>query len=95
MIEFVGLAATVGRYIASIWRAAVERKAFNLFLHMDERLLRDIGFTRADVVDSFTPQMGPFGSLMERRNGKHAASIAPRPDHAAPQGKKPPASLAA
>ena len=39
------------------------------FLHMDERLLRDIGLTRADVVDSFTAQMEPFGFLIARRDG--------------------------
>lgn len=93
MLEFVGAAATAGRYIASIWRAALERKAFNVFLHMDERLLRDIGFTRADVADLFTAQMGPFGNVMARRD----VSLRPEraANNAAPQDKKPPASLAA
>jgi uncharacterized protein YjiS (DUF1127 family) len=99
MLEFVGWAATAGRYIASVWRAAVERKARNMFLHMDERLLRDVGLTREDVADSFATQMEPFEFLMARRNGRRVESIAPRLDRAAneaaTQDKKPPVSLAA
>jgi uncharacterized protein YjiS (DUF1127 family) len=93
MLEFVGMAATAGRYIASIWRAAAERKALNVFQHMDERLLRDIGFTRVDSVDSFTAQMRPFGGLMERRDDSLRPERAA--NDAAPQDRKSPASLAA
>ena len=99
MIDFVGMAAAAGRCIASVWRAVLERRARNMFLHMDERLLRDIGFRRADVADSFTAQMGPFGFLMARRGGGRVEPLAPRRDRAAidtaPQAKKPSASLAA
>jgi uncharacterized protein YjiS (DUF1127 family) len=87
MVEFVGLAETAGRYIASKWRASVERRARNMFLHMDEHLLRDIGFRRADAADPITAQMGSFAPVMKRRN--EAAN-----DTGA-QDKKPPASLAA
>ena len=99
MIEFVGLAAAAGRCVASLWRAAIERRALNALLQMDDRLLRDIGLTRADVVDSFTKRMGPFDLLMARRDERRAArshfQLTRRANHAAAQSNEPPASLAA
>ena len=100
MIEFVSLAAAAGRYIVSLWRAVLERRAMNALLHMDERLLRDIiGLIRVDVVDSFTPRMGSFELLMARRDERRAGRRSFHLDHPAVgvlrPSKEPPASLAA
>jgi len=59
MIEFVGLA--VAAYRAAAWRRGSSPRP-----HLNDRLLRDIGFTRACVADghrSRTPLIpfGPFG----------------------------------
>ena len=99
MIEFVSSAAAAGRYIASLRRAALERRAMNALLQMDERLLRDIGLIRVDVVDSFTPRMGSFELLMARRDERRAGRRSFHLDHPAVgvlrPSKEPPASLAA
>ena len=59
MIEFVGLAVAA-------YRAAAWRRASSPLPHLSDRLLRDIGFTRACVADgrrtrSSVIPFGPFG----------------------------------
>ena len=51
MLEVASLAASAGRRIMTACRTAALHRASPL-LYMDDRMLRDIGITRADAVDS-------------------------------------------
>jgi uncharacterized protein YjiS (DUF1127 family) len=52
MLEVASLATSAGHLIITAYRAAALRGALNPLLYMDDRMLRDIGLTRADVVMS-------------------------------------------
>ena len=58
MFDIASLAATVGARIASARGAAMTRRAIVPPRYTDERLLRDIGLSRADVIDGLSSPVG-------------------------------------
>ena len=64
MLEVASLAISAGRRIITAYRAAALRRALSPLLYMDDRMLRDIGITRADAVDSRIS----FDRVMRRTN---------------------------
>ena len=70
MLEVASLAISAGRRIVTAYRAAALRSALRPILYMDDRILRDIGLTRADVVDSGIS----FDRVMRRTNSIDATS---------------------
>ena len=69
MLEVASLAVSAGRRIMTACRTAALRRASPL-LYMDDRMLRDIGITRADAVDSRIS----FDRVMRRTNSVDATS---------------------
>jgi uncharacterized protein YjiS (DUF1127 family) len=64
MLEVASLAISAGRHLITAYRAAALRGALRPLLYMDDRMLRDIGITRADAVDSRIS----FDRVMRRTN---------------------------
>jgi hypothetical protein len=54
MFKVFGLAAAAGRHVGAAFRAFMARRAMRPLASMDDRMLRDIGLTRADVIHCFS-----------------------------------------
>lgn len=54
MFDFIRLAQTAGRHFMAAYRNSAARRAMRPLMAMDERMLRDIGLTRGDVVGCFS-----------------------------------------
>lgn len=54
MFKVLGLAILAGRHAGAAWRAFMARRAMRPLATMDDRMLRDIGLTRADVIRCFS-----------------------------------------
>ena len=65
------------RYIYGAYVSAVVRKSIRPLLSVDERLLRDIGLTRADVVDCLSSPLAddPSDLLIARRRERAATRV--------------------
>jgi uncharacterized protein YjiS (DUF1127 family) len=70
MLEVASLATSAGRRIVTACRAAALQRALMPLLYMDDRMLRDIGLMRADVVLSRIS----FDRVMRRTNSIGATS---------------------
>ena len=70
MLEVASLATSAGHRIVTACRAAALQRALMPLLYMDDRMLRDIGLTRADVVLSRIS----FDRVMRRTNSIGATS---------------------
>lgn len=73
MLEVASLAISAGRRIVTAYRAAALRRALRPLLYMDDRMLRDIGLARSDVVDSHLSRIS-FDRVMRRTNSIDAPS---------------------
>jgi uncharacterized protein YjiS (DUF1127 family) len=80
MFDFIRLAQTAGRRFMAAYRNAAARRAMRPLMSMDDRMLRDIGLTRGDVVGCFSSSLpgDSFGLLIARREERRAAR---RPDY--------------
>ncbi len=68
-------AAAVGGDVRTVGQART-RHAMRTMLEFDERLLRDVGLTRADVVQCLSsPDIDPFGVLEGRRKSYRAVVL--------------------
>ena len=54
MFKVLGLAILAGRHVGAALRACMARRAMHPLATMDDRMLRDIGLTRADVIHCFS-----------------------------------------
>lgn len=70
MLEVASLAISAGRRVMTAYRAAALRRALRPLLYMDDRMLRDIGLTRADAVDGGIS----FDRVMQTTNSIDATS---------------------
>ena len=73
MRDFVRTAALgTGRFLSSLATAILARRAITPLLYANERMLRDIGLSRADIIDSLAEPLGtdPSQLLIARINKK-------------------------
>jgi hypothetical protein len=77
MFKFANPAGAAVQYLYSVFIAASARKSIRPLLKVDERLLRDIGLTRADVIDCLTNPMNedPSELLISRRRERAASRV--------------------
>ena len=80
MFDFKTLAATAARRCSALVSAILERRLILPLLYADDRMLRDIGLSRADVVESLSSPLraNPSQLLIERINGRREAASARR-----------------
>ena len=73
MLEVASLAMSAGRRVMTAYRAVALRRALRPLLSLDDRMLRDIGLTRGDVVDSYSSRLS-FDRVMRPTNSVDAIS---------------------
>jgi hypothetical protein len=70
-----------GQYIYSAFKAAAARRAIRPLLAVEERFLRDIGITRADVIDCLSSPLADDPSeLLKARRGRPQVALRPVPE---------------
>ena len=98
MFEFKAAAAAAARKLSTIVTAALARRAVMPLLYANERMLRDIGLSRVDIVDSLNGSLcaDPSQLLVERQQERRNAEPAVRrSEPAKPRAMSRPDSIAA
>lgn len=68
-------AAAIRNRVQAVGRTR-NRRVMRTMLEFDERLLRDIGLTRADIVECLSsPDADPLGVLQTRRTSRRAVAL--------------------
>jgi hypothetical protein len=72
MFDFKTAAAAAGGRLSAAVSAILARRVVMPLLYADERMLRDIGLSRADIIDSLAEPLGtdPSQLLIARINKK-------------------------
>ena len=95
MFDFKTLGAAAGRRCSALVSAILARRLILPLLYAEERMLRDIGLSRVDVVESLASPLraDPSQLLIERINERHEAAAARRTAAiAANDAESPPAA---
>ena len=94
MFDFRTAVAAAGRRGSAVFSAIMARRLILPLLYANERMLRDIGLTRVDVVESLSGSLcaDPSQLLIERINRRRAGSDTHRRTAvAANEAESPPA----
>lgn len=75
MFDFKRAASAVGRGFSKAFSAYLARRAIMPLLYANERMLRDVGLSRADIVDCLSGSLcaDPSRLLIARISGRHEA----------------------
>jgi hypothetical protein len=92
MFDFRTAVAAAGRRCSAVVSAILARRLILPLLYANERMLRDIGLSRVDVVESLSGPLcaDPSQLLIERINKKRAVAEARRKTAFAANGEESP-----